>query len=43
MWEVNLNMFYGDPMGKHENIYPGADKSKFLVLFGSKGYNIVCD
>ena len=31
--EVKLSMVFGDPMWKHENIYPGADRSEFLARF----------
>ena len=43
MWKVNLNMVTWDPMWKHENMYPGTDMSKYLVFFGLKSYNAVCD
>ena len=38
---VNLNMVYGNPMQKHDNNYPGADRSEFSCTFlNSKGITL---
>ena len=41
IWVANLNIAYGDPVWKQDNIYQGADRSEFLVLLGLESYNAV--